>query len=53
MYYTGDGVKQDHVEAVKWHRKSAEAGYAAAQHNLGIYYHTGKGVDQCFEQAAK
>eukprot|EP00729_Bicosta_minor_P033011 gene33011-biopygen12776 len=53
MYYTGDGVKQDHVEAVKWHRKSAEAGYAAAQHNLGIMYDNGKGVGQDQVEAAK
>jgi TPR repeat protein len=31
MYATGQGVPQDHVEAVKWYRKAAEQGYAKAQ----------------------
>jgi TPR repeat protein len=32
------------VEAVKWCRKAAEQGYAAAQHNLGVMYYNGTGV---------
>eukprot|EP00729_Bicosta_minor_P007502 gene7502-biopygen19925 len=53
MYDTGRGVKQDHVEAVKWYRKAAEAGNAAAQYNLGCLYDTGKGVEQDHVEAAK
>ena len=30
-YDNGQGVKQDHTEAVKWYRKAAEQGDANAQ----------------------
>eukprot|EP00729_Bicosta_minor_P032465 gene32465-biopygen20867 len=53
MYESGEGVKQDHVEAAKWFRKAAEAGYAAAQYNLGLMYGTGKGVEQDHVEAVK
>eukprot|EP00729_Bicosta_minor_P010885 gene10885-biopygen23005 len=52
-YSIGKGVKQDHIETVKWYRKSAEAGYANAQCNLGAMYDTGKGVEQDHVEAAK
>eukprot|EP00729_Bicosta_minor_P031830 gene31830-biopygen10791 len=45
MYDTGEGVEQDHVEAVTWYRKAAEAGFAMAQSNLGAMYGIGKGVE--------
>jgi TPR repeat protein len=32
------------TESVKWYLKSAEQGYAEAQHNLGICYDEGAGV---------
>jgi uncharacterized protein len=44
MYYTGQGVAKDAVEAVKWYRKGAEQGYAMAQVVLGVKYAFGKGV---------
>eukprot|EP00729_Bicosta_minor_P032467 gene32467-biopygen20869 len=53
MYDNGEGVKQDHVEAVKWYRKSAEAGYAKGQYNLGNMYRDGEGVEQDHVEAAK
>ena len=46
MYYTGQGVPQDYIEAVKWYRLSAEQGYAEGQYNLGVIYHEGQGVGQ-------
>eukprot|EP00729_Bicosta_minor_P032753 gene32753-biopygen11635 len=52
MYRNGEGVKQDHVEAAKWFRKSAEAGHADAQLNLGLMYHDGEGVEQDHVEAA-
>ena len=36
MYKEGKGVPQDHTEAIKWYRLSAEQGYADAQHNLEL-----------------
>eukprot|EP00729_Bicosta_minor_P017328 gene17328-biopygen7474 len=53
MYRNGEGVEQDHVEAAKWYRMSAEAGHATPQYNLGSVYYNGKGVEQNFAEAAK
>lgn len=43
-YYTGDGVKQDYQEALKWFRKAADQGDARAQYNIGLMYDNGIGV---------
>jgi hypothetical protein len=53
MYANGKGVEQNHVEAAKWYRKSAEAGQAPAQYNLGIMYRNGTGVEQDHVEAAE
>ena len=48
-YYTGDlfeHVLQDNAEAVKWHRKAADAGNAGAQYTLGTEYAVGEVVPQ-------
>ena len=52
-YYAGMGVASNHVEAVKWYRKSAERGYAAAQSNLGWCYGSGIGVAKDVVEAVK
>ena len=44
MYARGDGVKRDHIEAVKWYRLAAEQGNIFAQSNLGAMYAIGEGV---------
>jgi TPR repeat protein len=36
---------------VKWFRKAADQGHAAAQHNLGFMYHNGLGVPQDYVMA--
>jgi TPR repeat protein len=46
MYYDGQGIPQNHQEAVKWFRKAAEQGDAAAQHSLGRRYALGQGIPQ-------
>jgi TPR repeat protein len=51
MYANGQGVKQDHGEAVRWYRKSADQGNAATQFNLGAMYYNGQGVKQDFGEA--
>ena len=53
MYANGQGVPQDHAEAMTWYRKAAEQGDAAAQLNLGVMYHVGQGVPQDYVQAHK
>jgi TPR repeat protein len=46
MYYGGQGVVQDYIEAVKWFRLGAAQGDASAQYNLGVMYGKGLGVVQ-------
>ena len=43
MYEFGYGVQADDREAVKYYRRAAELGSAAAQHNLGTFYCAGRG----------
>ncbi len=49
MYDNGEGVPQDHAEALQWWRKAAEQGYATAQYNIGVMYDEGLGSkpNQC------
>ena len=44
---------KDGKEAVKWFRKAAEQGYAAAQYNLGAMYDSGQGVLKNDKEAVK
>src|SRR5258707_1018233 len=37
-FETGEGTAQDYAAAVKWYRRAADAGSAAAQNNLGGMY---------------
>ena len=53
MYDNGRGVLEDDKEAVKWYRKAAEQGYAAAQFNLGNMYANGKGIPEDDKEAVK
>ena len=43
-YWEGQGVPQDHAEAIKWFREAAELGNPRAQHNIGVAYRDGHGV---------
>jgi hypothetical protein len=45
-YATGDGVKLDEVEAIRWFAQAAEHGNVAAQSKLGTIYFSGRGVPQ-------
>ena len=53
MYTNGQGVPQDHKEAVKWFRLAAEQGDVDAQYNLAIKYDNGDGVPQDYKEAMK
>jgi TPR repeat protein len=50
-YATGDGVKLDEAEAVRWFTRAAEQGNVAAQSKLGAIYYGGRGVPQDLNQA--
>ncbi len=43
-YATGEDVKQDYSEALRWFSMAAEQGHPAAQATLGLYYWSGRGV---------
>jgi TPR repeat protein len=51
MYAKGQGVEQNHEEAAKWYRSSAEKGVAASQYKLGLMYRDGQGVPKDMEYA--
>ena len=53
MYQTGEGVRQDYSEAVRWYRKAAEQGIVEAQFNLGVMYYNGYGVKQDKSEALR
>ncbi len=43
-YATGEDVKQDYTEAVRWFSQAADHGHILAQATLGAYYWAGRGV---------
>ena len=45
-YATGEGVKLNESEAVRWFTKAAEQGNVSAQSKLGLIYFSGRGVAQ-------
>jgi TPR repeat protein len=49
----GNGVAQDHMEAVRWFRASAMAGFPLGAANLGWAYQSGRGVSQDLTEAAE
>lgn len=53
IYGTGQGVRQDYVEAMKWFRKAADQDESKAQFSLGVLYDEGLGVQRDDVEAAK
>jgi len=50
-YATGEDVKQDYSESVRWFTLAAEQGHVIAQATLGAYYFAGRGIPQDLSQA--
>jgi TPR repeat protein len=50
-YATGEDVKQDYAEAVRWFSMAAEQGHVMAQATLGTYYWAGRGVPKDLSKA--
>lgn len=50
-YATGEEVKQDYTEAVRWFTMAADQGHILAQATLGAYYWAGRGVPQDLTKA--
>ena len=42
MYEEGQGVTQNHAEALKWYRQAALRGYAKGELRIGTLYHAGQ-----------
>ena len=42
----GEGVEQNYKKAVFWYEKAANQGYTEAQHNIGLCYENGVGVEK-------
>jgi TPR repeat protein len=53
MCEKGDGLAQNHAEAVKWFRLSAAQDYGPAQLFLGLMYASGEGVAKDYREALK
>lgn len=53
MYFYGQGVKTNFVEAAEWFRKAAEQGNAQAEYALADCYALGNGVPRDYVEAAR
>ncbi|KAG0249387.1 hypothetical protein DFQ27_000147, partial [Actinomortierella ambigua] len=53
MYFSGRGVEESDVEAVKWFTMAASQGHPNAQNNLGVMYENGQGVEQSDVEAVE
>jgi TPR repeat protein len=50
---TANYHRKNHIEAVKWYRRAAAQGNAAAEFFLGLMYDNGQGVPQDYVEAYK
>ena len=53
MYYNGQGLPKDDIQALKWYHLAAEQGHSDAQLNLGAMYRNGRGAPENFVLAAE
>ena len=53
LHATGQGLRQDYGEAMKWYKLAAEQGDAGAQLSIGNMYAAGQGIEQDYEEAMK
>jgi TPR repeat protein len=53
MYYLGQGVLRDYLEALAWFKKAARQDNPYAQYNVGYMYEKGEGTPQDYVEAAK
>jgi cell division protein FtsZ len=52
-HYYGQGVRKNQPLALRWYRKAADLGHAAAQNRLGWMYEKGEGVEADYSEAVK
>ena len=46
-------MPKDDTKAAHWFQKAAEHGYLRGQHNLGVMYYNGEGVQQDYAKAVQ
>ena len=51
-FYTASLGTDDKKEAAYWYLKAAKGGDAHAQHNVGVFYERGRGVEKDLDVAA-
>ena len=51
MYYSGQGVPVDYVQAAKWFETAAKQRNTMAQYNLACLYYHGMGVEKDINNA--
>ena len=51
MCESGQGVPQDHPQALYWYRKAADQEHIRAQSNLSVMYDDGRGIQKDYAQA--
>lgn len=52
MYYRGDSIPQNYIEAANWFQRGAAAGSVRAMTKLGQMYSNGRGLPQNYAKAA-
>lgn len=53
LYFKGQQVEQDYVEAAKWMQRAAKQGHILAAYNLAMMFNSGQGVATDYAAAAK
>jgi TPR repeat protein len=53
IYYKGQGVQADYLDALNWFKKAAGQGHSSAQYNVGYMNEKGEGTPQDYVEAAK
>ena len=53
LFFLGQGVPKDGIEAAKWYQLAAEQGHAEAQTYLGMLYDQGEGVAEDKDEAIR
>jgi TPR repeat protein len=53
IYYLGQGVPRDYLEALNWFKKAALQGHPLALYNVGYMYEKGEGATQDYVEAAE
>ena len=51
IYQTGNQIRENEKEAIRWYQKASSRNYAPAQYHLAQSYEKGRGVEQNYDRA--